>query len=144
MFNLEEKITEWRKQMLAAGIQSPVPLEELENHLREEIERQVQSGLNAHEAFEVSAQLIGRAGKINNEFQKAGKAKAKKQQSIIVLVGCFIMGFIYLFDAAVRWQRQEIISIGWWSLQFFGAIGMIVGSTHDIIRTIEQRRSNGV
>ena len=35
MFNLEEKISEWRKQMLAAGIRSPVPLEELEIHLRE-------------------------------------------------------------------------------------------------------------
>ena len=39
MFDLEQSITNWRKQMLAAGIKSPVPLEELEIHLREEIER---------------------------------------------------------------------------------------------------------
>jgi hypothetical protein len=32
--------------MLAAGIETPLPLEELEIHLREEIERQVKSGLN--------------------------------------------------------------------------------------------------
>ena len=38
MLNLEQKISEWRKQMLAVGIQAPVPLEELEIHLREEIE----------------------------------------------------------------------------------------------------------
>ncbi len=44
MFDLEESIADWRKQMLAAGIKSPVPPEELEIHLREEIERQMQPG----------------------------------------------------------------------------------------------------
>jgi len=37
MFDLEQAIIAWRQQMLAAGIKSPVPLEELENHLRDEI-----------------------------------------------------------------------------------------------------------
>ena len=46
MFNLEKEISEWRQQMLAAGVKSPVPLEELESHLREDIEQQVQSGLS--------------------------------------------------------------------------------------------------
>ena len=34
MFDLEKSITRWREQMLAAGIKTPSPLEELENHLR--------------------------------------------------------------------------------------------------------------
>ena len=29
-------MTDWRRQMIAAGIKTPVPLEELEIHLREE------------------------------------------------------------------------------------------------------------
>ena len=37
MSDLEQSIAEWRKQMLAAGIETPVPLEELEIHLREDI-----------------------------------------------------------------------------------------------------------
>ena len=37
MFDLEQSIAEWRRQMLAAGIKTPVPLEELEIHLREDI-----------------------------------------------------------------------------------------------------------
>ena len=41
MFDLEKSIAEWRKQMLSAGIKTPVPLEELEIHLREEIEQQI-------------------------------------------------------------------------------------------------------
>jgi hypothetical protein len=59
MFDLEKSIAEWRKQMLAVGIKSPVPLEELEIHLREEIERQIKSGLNEQNTFEISVQQIG-------------------------------------------------------------------------------------
>jgi len=32
MFNLEQAIADWRQKMLAAGIETPVPLEELELH----------------------------------------------------------------------------------------------------------------
>ena len=52
MFSLEQSISEWRKQMLAAGIQTPVPLEELEVHLRDEIEQQIKSGSDEQQAFE--------------------------------------------------------------------------------------------
>jgi hypothetical protein len=37
MFDLEQTISEWRRQMLSAGIKTPVPLEELEIHLREDV-----------------------------------------------------------------------------------------------------------
>ena len=71
MFDLEEKFFEWRQQMLAAGIQSPVPLEELAIHLREEIERQVQSGASEQTAFDVACAQIGQAEPIKSEFKKA-------------------------------------------------------------------------
>ena len=71
MFNLEEKISEWRKQMLTAGIQTPVPLEELENHLREEIERQMRSGVDSQPAFEIAAKQIGQPEPIKAEFKKS-------------------------------------------------------------------------
>ena len=38
MFDLERAVSEWRKRMMAAGIESPAPLQELELHLRDEIE----------------------------------------------------------------------------------------------------------
>jgi hypothetical protein len=71
MLDLEQSISDWRKQMLAAGIQTPVPLDELEIHLREEIERQMKSGLNEQESFKVAARQIGHASALKNEFQKA-------------------------------------------------------------------------
>ncbi len=71
MFDLEQAIAEWRTQMLAAGIQSPVPLEELEMHLRDEIEQQMKSGLNEQEIFNSAVQKIGQAGLLKAEFKKA-------------------------------------------------------------------------
>ena len=99
MFNLEEKISEWRKQMLAAGIQTPVPLEELEIHLREEIELQIKSGTKEQHAFEIAVRQNGRAESIQCEFEKFnGKSKMSMVQGYRIysrismfLVGAFLL-----------------------------------------------------
>lgn len=82
MFDLDQAIAEWRKQMLAAGIQSPVPLDELEMHLRDEIERQTQSGLSAQLAFESAVQRIGQAKTLKSEFAKTDRTKAMARRGL--------------------------------------------------------------
>lgn len=71
MFNLEQSIVEWRKQMLCAGIESPEPLEELENHLREEVRLQVHAGVTEQTAFEIAVARMGVANALKTEFTKA-------------------------------------------------------------------------
>ena len=56
MFNLEQSITEWRKQMLSAGVKNPEIVDELESHLREDWARHVQLGENEEQAFESADQ----------------------------------------------------------------------------------------
>jgi hypothetical protein len=85
MFNLEQSIADWRKQMLAAGIKTPVPLEELEIHLREEIERQTISGLSAQQAFGIAVKKIGHALELKREFKKV--SASMEMQKIIKLAG---------------------------------------------------------
>lgn len=68
MFNLEQSIAEWRRQMLAAGIKTPVPLEELESHLREDVEERMRSGVTAQQAFETTVRQIGRSEMLQPEF----------------------------------------------------------------------------
>ncbi len=85
MFNLEQSINGWRQQMLAAGINTPVPLEELEGHLREEVEQQVQAGLDVSQAFKIAAQRIGPARMLQKEFKKTGISM--EMQKIIKLAG---------------------------------------------------------
>lgn len=95
MFDLEQAIAEWRKQMLAAGIKSPAPLEELETHLREEIEQQTKSGLNPPQAFEVAVRKIGHARTLRKEFNKVERTFMTK----IAIVGLGI--FAVLFGPAM-------------------------------------------
>jgi hypothetical protein len=85
MFDLEQSIAEWRKQMLAAGIKMPVPLEELETHLREDVQRQMQSGLSAQQAFGIAVEKIGQAPELKREFKKIGTPM--ETQKIIKLAG---------------------------------------------------------
>jgi leader peptidase (prepilin peptidase)/N-methyltransferase len=93
MFNLEQSIANWRRRMLAAGIKSPVPLEELEGHLREDVEQQMQSGLNAQQAFEVAVQRIGQAGALKREFAKVGVMRqALQRKAVWSLIGASSLG----------------------------------------------------
>ena len=71
MFNLEQSIANWRQQMLAAGIKTPATLEELECHLREEIERQVKAGVSEQNAFKITVVQIGQARELKAEFSTA-------------------------------------------------------------------------
>src|SRR5262245_44024447 len=72
MFDLEKQIDEWRREMQAAGIKAPVPLDELESHLRDDVEQQMRSGLGAEAAFEIAVQRIGQGGALKAEFKRTG------------------------------------------------------------------------
>lgn len=69
MFNLEQSINEWRRQMLAAGIKTSA-LAELESHLREEFERQVCLGIHGQQALGTAVLKIGPARELKTEYSK--------------------------------------------------------------------------
>jgi hypothetical protein len=72
MFNLDEAVADWRRQMAAGGIETTEVLDELESHLRDDVEQQVRSGMSTQQAFEAAVQRIGQANAIRSEFAKAG------------------------------------------------------------------------
>jgi len=78
MFNLEKSISEWRQEMLAAGIQTPAPLEELESHLREDVKHRVRSGLSEQQAFEAAVQQIGISHVLKTEFAKTSLLNSRR------------------------------------------------------------------
>jgi hypothetical protein len=94
MFDLEQSIADWRRQMLAAGIKSPAPLEELEIHLREEIERQKRLGVGAPRAFEISTNKIGQASELKIEFRKAS-APIETQFVKLAGVACAVVAILF-------------------------------------------------
>jgi hypothetical protein len=132
MFNLEPSIAEWRRQMLAAGIKTPVPLEELEIHLREDVERQVRSGVNAQKAFKAAVQQIGQPNVLNREFKKSERTSMKRP--LIILAGIFVllMGTTMILPAlgnhehhnqaalsaganyfTIEWAHNEMVGLAW-------------------------------
>jgi hypothetical protein len=70
MFNLEHAIAEWRQQMVEGGIDSSTTLDELEGHLRDEVERQTKFGTDASHAFANAVKRIGPPTTIKAEFKK--------------------------------------------------------------------------
>ena len=96
MFNLEKSIAGWREQMLAAGIKTPVPLEELEIHLREEIQRQTKAGRNETEAFQCAVQSVGSARMIQNEFERVEEIEAERQWKDGLIWSGAILGLLQL------------------------------------------------
>jgi hypothetical protein len=109
MFDLEQSIVEWRQQMLAVGIKTPVPLEELEIHLREDIARQMQSGLSAQQAFGIAVKKIGHAPELKREFKKV--SAPMEMQKIIELAGVLLVAvalFCPLFMFLPCLQAREL------------------------------------
>jgi hypothetical protein len=117
MFDLEQSIADWRKQMLAAGIKTPVPLEELEIHLREDIEQQIQLGTNPQQAFESSVQRIGHADELKSEFRKTCGTKCYSQWSLlwIGVIGLVTTPILNLVGLHVFHRTDSVFfSHPWW------------------------------
>ena len=95
--------------MQAAGIKTPVPLEELECHLREEIERQMKSGLDEQEAFKISARQIGQPKELNGEFKKTERTFMKR--IMIILIGIFgvLVGTAMILPALHLYNEQGMV-----------------------------------
>jgi hypothetical protein len=135
MFDLEEKISEWRTQMLAAGIKTPVPLEELEAHLREEIERQMKSGKNAQRAFEIAVLEIGKANMLKNEFQKTNPLTIERIMSVGAGIPTVFVGLSQVWELAAQSRglgklpNEEVGLIAMFVLAFIFAIILVVLGT---------------
>jgi uncharacterized membrane protein YeaQ/YmgE (transglycosylase-associated protein family) len=127
MFDLNKTITKWRRQMLDAGIKNPVVLEELESHLREDIEQQLRFGTSAPRAFEIAVHKIGRPNTLRSEFRKNERATMKRTVTILLgILGIFVGPAIFLPALAQHreygtWTTHMIVPV------VLGTIIVLVG-----------------
>jgi hypothetical protein len=105
MFNLEQSISEWRGQMLSAGVKNPDIVDELESHLREDWARRVQSGESEEQAFEGAVQGVGQASLLKDEFAKlSGKKWAWLRKLKGIMAGVFVpVPSLSTFTPGARW-----------------------------------------
>src|SRR5260221_12319241 len=82
MFNLDQAIADWRRHLAASGIKSRAVLDELESHLRDEVENQMRTGVNGERAFEMAVQSIGQPAALRREFAKSGRTRNAHLQKL--------------------------------------------------------------
>ena len=137
MFNLEESIAEWRQQMLAAEIKTPALLEELENHLREEIEQQVKSGLDEQKAFQISIQEMGEVKFIKLEFKKIETENWNRPLARAAWALFVISFFLPAYGSGRGWQCAWLSADSFISRDFWhGNEGFLSGDYHLALLTL--------
>ena len=110
MFNLEQAMADWRRRMLAAGIKTPAPLDELESHLREDMERQVRAGWSAPQAFEAAVQRLGPPQALEAEFAKTAGLKEtqeRKQKRLCLVFAALAYLAPFVLSLPKPWSRMD-------------------------------------
>jgi hypothetical protein len=123
MFNLDQAIVEWRRQMATGGIKAPSILDELESHLREDVEQQTRMGINAECAFEVAVKKIGPANALRNEFKKSSVAGVLEKLMIAIAV-LFVAFGVFLSTVTIFFCYPSVGE----RLMGFTAMGLIIAT----------------
>ena len=128
MFNLEKSIAEWRRQMIAGGIKSPHVLDELESHLREDVEQRVRSGVPAHRAFEEAVHQIGNADALKLEFAKVTppgpRLSFNFQRTACIATALFVVlveTWMLFENEATRAERLLGLAMVWVTAAYIGS-----------------------
>ena len=125
MLNLEHAIAAWRQQMLAAGIKRPAPLEELESHLRDEIERQAQSGLSEAEVFQAAVRKIGPAPAVQDEFRKVEAIKEDRQWQLVQIMLAAVTALVPILCSVAGFSKHGV----YWEMTPGQLIAALVATT---------------
>ncbi|QKJ30152.1 hypothetical protein HQ865_10395 [Mucilaginibacter mali] len=89
VFNLENAIGNWQQAMLVTAL-TPDDVEELTQHLVDEIERLQSSGLDQDEAWIIAKKRIGQPSDIDVEFSKVNSDFATNRNMLMAFWGATI------------------------------------------------------
>jgi hypothetical protein len=108
MFNLDHAIAGWRQQMFAVGIKKPAVLNELESHLRDDVEHRILYGAGAQDAFQEAIQQVGQLERLKAEFDRVeANERNYMKRGLIICVGILgVMIGMALVMPAVAQYRQ--------------------------------------
>ncbi|HWD94745.1 MAG TPA: hypothetical protein VG938_20615 [Verrucomicrobiae bacterium] len=129
MSKLNRAIAEWRRKMSGAGIKSPVVLDELEDHLREDVEGQIRSSADVEQAFNRAVERIGKSDRLVEEFRKVAKVRTRART--LLRRWSVVAGIVFVYSAlAVSWfagLREGKIELTWTEIALaLGAIAPMI------------------
>ena len=114
--------------MAASGIKSSEVLDELESHLREEVELQIRAGFDAQQAFEAAVQKIGQTNTLTAEFKKVGGSKWTLRLKALLAGSSVPIPLLTDFNPAAR-QTLELARAEavWFHHDFIGTEHVLLG-----------------
>jgi hypothetical protein len=111
MFDLEKAINEWRNQVSGVGVKSAKILDELETHLREDIEVQRRDGIEPEQAFVRSIVRLGHADALQLEFRKSETASTAMNKWRLAL--CVVLVAIIVWLSGFTFGKAGFSSGDW-------------------------------
>ena len=99
---LEERIGEWRQYFRRRQAVSSVDIEELEDHLRSQVEALREAGLNEDEAFLVAVKRLGDLDSVSREFAREYSERLWKQLVVSPGAGA----------ASLTAHRDTVLAVG--------------------------------
>lgn len=103
MFDLNEQIGKWRNGLARSEAFQGRDIDELESHLREEIENLMAAKLSEQEAFSVAAHRLGDANALAGEFAKINTPTLLTNRLCWMAVGVLL--YLILANIAVAASR---------------------------------------
>jgi hypothetical protein len=112
MFELDQAVADWRQQMLAIGIKKSAVLDELEGHLRDDVEHRILYGAMAQDAFQKAIQQIGQLERLKAEFEKT-EIDERKFMKRGLIIGAGILGVLvgmgFVTPALGQYQHEGVM-----------------------------------
>ena len=140
MHDMEQSIAEWRKTIVAEHKVGRETIDELETHLRENVEQFVRLGMTEREAFQRAVAQLGGARMIASEFQKLDQGtwlpvKLVTGFGVVAALGFAIL-LIVRFDTGRLWAESTYplsfllashvftVTLGYTTTFLVGALGI--------------------
>ena len=127
MFNLNEKIINWRGNLAQSETLGSSDIDELESHLREEIEQLTALNLSDEEAFLVATHRLGSTDSLAAEYKKINSGMKFRRRLSLMITG--ILAYLLATHFVISVSRGCV---------WLAATGGIRGYTLGIIGFISQ------
>jgi hypothetical protein len=122
MFDLEERLEQWRQRFTSMEALRGSDIEELEQHLRDSMAALTSNGLDAEEAFIIATRRVGAPGSVEREFAKVNGSHIWSQRVFWMAAG--VLGYVVCgFAIAAIASLSQIFVV------FTGGKGASVGFT---------------
>lgn len=124
MFDLNEQINKWRSNLAQSQILDNSDIDELESHLREEIENLTALKLSDEEAFLIATYRLGDTARLCDEYAKINRGKRFRQNVSWMITG--ILTYLLAIHFAIAISKDCVLLAanngvtGYRSLGFIG------------------------